>query len=71
MRSITSSRRNVLMKARVDPDQCAHPPAAESRDIITNEIYCADCGLLRDMMPWDEWERLDPSLKADPHAHES
>ena len=35
---------------------CDHPHNYE--DVVTNEQLCTTCGHLRDLMPWDEWDRL-------------
>lgn len=49
-----------VLRKRIDAraDACTHPENRQSSDRETNEILCLDCGLLRDLMPWEEWAKL-------------
>lgn len=49
-----------VLRARIDAraDACTHPEDRQHSDRETNEILCLDCGLLRDLMPWEEWANL-------------
>lgn len=54
------ARIDPVLRARIDErsTNCQHPADRQSRDLETNEMHCADCGWLRDAMPWDEWAKL-------------